>query len=46
MDTQKPYSAAHSTTLEHNIALIVVLWLMFAGVCVLLANAWAMELIA
>jgi hypothetical protein len=45
MSQTKPHLPGHPTALEQNIAVAVVLWVMFAGVCVLIANAWAMEMI-
>lgn len=45
MFNTKPHSPTHSTVLEQNVAVAVVLWMMFAGICVLIANAWAMEMI-
>lgn len=37
-------STGHPTSLEQHLAVAVVLWMMLAGVCVLIANAWAMEM--
>lgn len=31
----------HPSALERHIAVAIVLWVMLAGVCVVLANAWA-----
>ncbi len=45
MFNTKPHSPAHSTALEQNLAVVIVLWIMFAGICVLIANAWAMEMV-
>ena len=46
MHTTQPRTAGeHPTTLEHNIAIIIVLWVILAGVCVVLANAWAASLL-
>jgi hypothetical protein len=45
MSLNKPHSPAHPSNLEQNLAVAVVLWVMLAGICVLIANAWAMEMI-
>jgi hypothetical protein len=45
MHFHKPNSPAHPTALEQNLAVVIVLWMMFAGICVLIANAWAMEVL-
>jgi hypothetical protein len=45
MPPNKPHIPGHPTGLEQNLAVAVVLWVMLAGVCVLIANAWAMEMI-
>lgn len=38
-------SSHHPTTLEHGLAVAIVLWVMLAGVCVVMANAWAAGLL-
>jgi hypothetical protein len=45
MSSSKPHSPGHPTFLEQNLAVAVVLWVMLAGVCVFIANAWALEMI-
>lgn len=31
----------HPSTKENGIAVVVVVWVIFVGVCVVVANAWA-----
>lgn len=45
MGNTKAHFPGHSSVLEQNLAVAVVLWIMFAGICVLIANAWAMDMI-
>ena len=32
---------AHPTPLEQDLSVAIVLWIMLAGICVFVANAWA-----
>lgn len=34
----------HPSSAEQDLAVVVVLWIMLAGICVVLANAWAANL--
>jgi len=43
MHLHHQHTAGHPSTVEQDIAVAVVLWLMLAGLCVILANAWALE---
>lgn len=45
MPFNKPRSPAHASALEQNLAVAIVLWVMLAGICVVIVNAWAMEMI-
>ena len=45
MSPNKPHFPGHPSAFEQDLAVAVVLWVMLAGVCVLIANAWAMEVI-
>lgn len=31
----------HPSSLEQDLSVAIVLWIMLAGICVLVANAWA-----
>jgi hypothetical protein len=43
MQTSTPQ---HPSAIEHSIAVAIVLWIIVAGLCVLAANAWALDMIA
>ena len=43
MSPKQTHTPAHPSHLEQDLAVAIVLWLMLAGVCVLIAHAWAME---
>jgi hypothetical protein len=45
MNSNMPHTPGHPTSTEHGIAVAVVLWIMLAGVLVVMANAWAMSLV-
>jgi hypothetical protein len=40
------HEPGHSNALEQNIAVAVVLWIMVAGIAVVVAHAWALEWIS
>jgi hypothetical protein len=45
MPSNKPHVPGHPTNHEQDLAVAIVLWMMLAGVCVVIANAWAMEIL-
>gem|GEM_PF-6923606 len=46
MSSQTSHTPGHPSATEQNLAVAIVLWVMLAGFCVVLANAWAMEVMA
>jgi hypothetical protein len=43
--TLSAQSPEHPTSLEQQIAVAIVLWIILAGVSVVVANAWAMGMV-
>ncbi len=46
MTPKQTHIPGHPSTHEQDLAVAIVLWVMLAGICVVIANAWALEWIA
>lgn len=44
-DQRQEHTPGHPTSIEQDVAVAIVLWIMLAGVCVVVANAWAAGII-
>lgn len=45
MPQKQPYQPAHLSLHEQDLAVAIVTWLMLAGIMVVIANVWAMEVL-